>query len=81
MICRLDSHIKNKVQHYQSKIVNKMAKKKHTSSQLEYVLKKLLPPNNKTIVRSFGVFIPEICFYKDGEAHSLYLNSEHTEQT
>ena len=48
--------------------------------QYEYILKKLIPPQNKTMVHTFGVFIPEICFYKEGEAHSLYMNADISEK-
>jgi hypothetical protein len=58
-----------------NKVESKLSKRKIPSWPLEYILKKMLPPPNKTIVHTFGLFIAETCFYKDGEAHSLFLNS------
>ena len=69
-----------KSQFYQDKMKVKVKKRKMSIWQLEYVLRKLLPPQNKTITHNFGVFIPEVCFYKDGEAQSLYMNAEINEK-
>ena len=40
------------------------------------MLQFLLYPHHKTITHPLGMFIPEICFYKDGEADALYCNAE-----
>jgi len=31
-------------------------------------------PTNKMITQALCVHIPEVCFYKDGEADSLFMN-------
>jgi hypothetical protein len=51
-----------------------------TSTSFEYILKRLITPNNKIITQAISIFIPEICFYKDGEADSLYMNVEQSER-
>ena len=61
-------------------MTTKLQKRKITSWQLEYLLQKMLYPTHKTIAHPFGIFIPEICFYKDGEADVLYFNAESTEK-
>jgi hypothetical protein len=42
---------------------------------LQFVLKRLLLPTHKIIAQGIGILIPEICFYKDGEADCLYMNA------
>jgi hypothetical protein len=41
-----------------------------------WLLKKLQLPNNKIVLRGVEFYIPEICFYRDGEAHCLFLNRD-----
>lgn len=31
-------------------------------------------PTNKMITQALCIYIPEVCFYKDGEADSLFMN-------
>jgi hypothetical protein len=38
------------------------------------VIKKLIVPHNKIIKRGIDIFIPEICFFKDGESKGMFLN-------
>lgn len=43
---------------------------------LELVLQRLMIPQNKIVRRSIEVFIPEICYFKNGEADTLYFSRE-----
>lgn len=40
------------------------------------VIKKLLLPNHKIVKRGIDIFIPEVCFFKDGQVKGLFLNKE-----
>lgn len=51
-------------------------KQRIVSENYEYVIKKLMVPHHKIVSRCIGIHIPEICFYKEGEADSLYMSTE-----
>ena len=40
------------------------------------MLKKLLLPANKIVTRGVEFYIPEICFYKEGEAYCLFFTRD-----
>jgi hypothetical protein len=43
---------------------------------LEAILKHLLLPSNKIVKRGVEVFVPEICYFDDGEAVSFYFTRD-----
>lgn len=38
-------------------------------------------PTNKMITQALCICIPEVCFYKDGEADSLFMNVDQTDKS
>lgn len=38
-------------------------------------------PTNKMITQALCIYIPEVCFYKDGEADSLFMNVDQTDKS
>jgi len=42
----------------------------------EKVIERLIPPSNKIVSQGIDLFIPEICFFQDGEPHSFYFNKD-----
>lgn len=66
----------NRSELIRSKLIEKQEHDRLSSWPFEFVLKRLLLPHHKIITQGLGVFIPEICFYKDGEADCLYTNVE-----
>ena len=40
------------------------------------ILKYLIVPHNKIVTRGLNIFIPELVFYKDGEATNLFCCKE-----
>ena len=40
------------------------------------LLKKLVLPHHKIVKRGVDIYIPEICFFKDGESKGLFMNRE-----
>lgn len=53
----------------------------NTADEYMWLLKKLQLPSNKIVLRGVDFFISEICFYKDGEAASLFLNRDFSDNT
>lgn len=53
----------------------------NSAEQYMWLLKKLQLPSNKIVLRGVEFFIPEICFYKDGEPTSLFINRDFHDYT
>ena len=69
-----------KTLHLANKMFHKLHKRRLSSKPLEEVLHCLLYPHHKIITHPFGLYIPEVCFYKDGEAEVLFCNAETNEK-
>lgn len=53
--------------------------KADSPQDLIWVLKRLIPPANKIVSRGVELYIPEICFYKDGEPSCMFLNKDYND--
>ena len=47
---------------------------KHT--ELETVLKKLMLPSNKIVERGVEVFVPDVCYFVNGEPQNCFFNKD-----
>jgi hypothetical protein len=43
---------------------------------LETILRHLLLPSNKIVKRGVEIFVPEVCYFEEGEPASFYFNRD-----
>ena len=69
--------MRNQQDHMQAQLASKAHQHfKHTV--LEGVLRKLMLPQNKIVLRGVDVLIPEICYFKNGEPNNCYFTKDPT---
>ncbi len=73
---RIIELLKHKADAINKKIREKIQDSKVPSEYFLEVLKKLVLPHHKIVKRGVDIYIPEICFFKDGESKGLFMNRE-----